>query len=68
MRDLLQQIFDHHLDGVPEIGVPALNPLDIGQFTINQGDGGGSSPVAVHITMSKVKLFGWDRLQVLRVA
>lgn len=68
LRNLLQQLFDHHLEGVPELGVPSLNPLDIGQLMINQGDSGGNAAISVHIAMSKVKLFGWDRLKVLRVS
>lgn len=66
LRNLIQTLFDKHLDGVPELGLQPLSPLHIDRMTINQGQT-QSGPVTVNIAMRDMKLYGWDRLKVERV-
>ncbi|XP_004929462.1 circadian clock-controlled protein-like [Bombyx mandarina] len=60
-RDAVQKLFDALGPGLPEIGMPPLDPLNIPKIRILQGEG----PVNVNAALDNVTVTGFGKTEVL---
>lgn len=60
----MQTILQHHIIGVPEIGLGSLDPLNFTDVDISTG---GQGAVSVNLTMATGQIKGWKHMQVKKV-
>lgn len=66
----MTSIFFEHPEGIPEIGLGALDPFVIAQSSLGSGDkqkNGALMPISVNVSMKNIKVKGWKKLEVTNV-
>ena len=53
----VQEIFANLKDGLPEIGLPPIDPLNVTEISLLQGSG----PVSINATLMNVRIFGFSK-------
>lgn len=64
MAALITSLMARSADGIPELGVPAMDPLYFGSGAVSQQNDG---PLSMNITISNGWIHGWSKMVVKKV-
>lgn len=64
MATVINQLMARWADGIPELGVPAMDPLYFGSGSVGQQNSG---PVSMNITINNGWIHGWSKMVVKKV-
>lgn len=64
MLNTVNQIFKNKPEGIPEMGLVSLDPMNIEKMTISQG---GNSPVSITLNLKNNQIFGLHNAEFYKI-